>query len=692
MATQKFGIDVTNMGDPSLGAASFIRQPTADTSGLVMTGLALDVASEIPNAWAGYENARLESEQEKAIDQYLWQRRNPEEAARNDALAEQTQLEIGDLDRTEESIWRRVATEADFQPDADDFGAVDQALQQKLKTLQLAREQGTMTPTQFTDRILATTREAINRNPGLYDRLKQHSARVLEMSGIMDIVKADAAAAKAQQDELTRFKNDIVDLAKKHDVPLYTDQNGLPDYGRIKTEVDKIQVQKQAVTLYENKNKLVTEADKEQANAFMRSHGANLVTGLANQAMDNYIQNINGGGDVQGALTQYRLLANTKFQEFLGKVGPIMDNPKVKEAINQFEKQNALIESILSKAATKEDAVKLSNNLKQMLQNDQYQEVSKYVNPEQLAITTQILNTVGGARILEQNPELMGNMVNTFGNLLSGVSGSPRVNYDASVNGKNVVAAGLNELAKQTLLDPKNGKHLEKAVSVISADVQNPDKFQTTDQKFKFYEKLIRELGDPAINKAFARIGAGTISQATGLVDDYMNLTVGGMRKTVADWEGKGIKVELDVLPDGRVMFKTNNPQATQDLNSRYTSRINDSLATMSNLMGLDTKSVAAQQFYPQYIPSIVGDKDLQPRYSVKTKAAADLAVKEGRMSRQEYQAITASGFGNNAVNLSKDKTLSQLEDKILSSTGEAYTQAVNTHRKYLREVYGIEY
>lgn len=685
MATQKFGIDVTNMGDPSLGAAGFIRQPTADTSGLVMTGLALDVASEIPNAWAGYENARLESEQEKVIDEYLERKKNP-------LIMEQTAVEIGALDMAEESIWKKVASDADYQPDVDDFSAVDQALQQKLSKFQAARDQGVMSPEEFTDRILATTREAINRNPGLYDRLKQHSARVLEMSGIMDIVKADAAAAKAQQDELTRFKNDIVDLAKTHDVPLYTDQNGLPDYGRIKTEVDKIQVQKQAVTLYENKNKLVTEADKEQANAFMRNNGTHLVNGLINSELDKGIAIINQGGDVQGALTQIRMGLNSAYQTFLGKVGPIIDNPKVKAAITMFETQQKFVEEMIGKAATKEDAVRLSNNLKQMLQNDQYQEVSKYVNPEQLAITTQILNTVGGARILEQNPELMGNMITTFGDLLSGVSGSPRVNYDASVNGKNVVAAGLNELAKQTLLDPKNGKHLEKAMSAISADVQNPDKFQTTDQKFRFYEKLIRELGDPAINKAFARVGAGTISQATGLVDDYMNLTVGGMRKTVADWEGKGVKVELDVLPDGRVLFKTNNPQATQDLNSRYTSRINDSLATMSNLMGLDTKSVAAQQFYPQYIPSIVGDKDLQPRYSVKTKAAADLAVKEGRMSQQEYQAITASGFGNNAVNLSKDKTLSQLEDKILSSTGEAYTQTVNAHRKYLREVYGIEY
>ena len=632
MTTQKFGIDVTNMGDPSLGAAGFIRQPTDDKSGLVMTGLALNVASEIPNAWAGYENARLESEQEKVIDEYLERKKNP-------LIMEQTAVEIGALDMAEESIWKKVASDVDYQPDVNDFSAVDTALQEKLKKYQTAREQGIMSPEEFTDRILATTREAINRNPGLYDRLKQHSARVLEMSGIVDIVKADAAAAKAQQDEITNLKNDIVDLAKKHDVPLYLGPDGLPDYGRIKDEVDKIQVQKQAVTIYENKNKLVTEQDKEQANVFMRSQGPNLVNGLINKALDQGITLLNQGGDVQGALTQMRLGLNSAYQTFLSKVGPISDNPKVKEAIAMFEKQQRFVEEMMSKAATKDDAVKLSNNLKQMLQNDQYQEVSKYVNPEQLAITTQLLNTVGGARILEQNPELMGNMITTFGDLLSGVSGSPRVNYDASVSGKNVVAAGLNELAKQTLLDPKNSKYLETVISTISNDVQNPTRFETVDQKFRFYEKLIRELGDPAINKAFARVGAGTISRATGLVDDYMTFTSQGMHRTILGWEQKGVAVTLDVLPDGRIIFKTADPVATQDLNSRYTSRVNDSLATMANLMGLDTKSVAVQQFYQKYLPQWADDPDLIP-LEIKTPADAQRALKAGKISKQEYQGI----------------------------------------------------
>lgn len=629
---QKFGTDVTGMSDPSLGAASFIRSPTKDESGLVMTGLALDVASQIPDAWAGYENARLETEQEKVIDEYINRKQNP-------AIAEQAQLDIGALDIAEESIWKKVASDSNYQPDVDDFSAVDSALQDKLKKYQAARDQGVMSPQEFSDRILSTTREAVNRNPGLYDRLKQHSARVLEQAGIIDIVKADAAAAKSQQEQVADIQKRILDSGAEFDVPLYRTTKGMPDYGRIEQETQKRAAQKQAVIAAESKNKLVTEADKEQANSFMNTQGINVVNGYINQSMDGFIQNINSGADVQGSLTQYRLLSNTKFQQFLSKVGPILDNPKVKEALNLYEKQNQLVESVLSKAVTKDDAVRLSNNLKQMLQNDQFQEISKYVNPEQLTITTQILNTVGGARILEQNPDLMGNMINTFGDLLSGVSGSPRVNYDASVSGKNVVATSLNELAKQTLIDPKNGKHLEKVISTISADAQNPDKFPTTDQKFKFYEKLIREMGDPAINKAFSRIGAGTISQATGLVDDYMQLTTKSMNKSILDWEQKGVAVTLDVLPDGRILFKTPDPQATNDLNSRYTSRVNDSLATMSNLMGLDTKSVAVQQFYPQYLPAWADDPDLKP-LEIRTVKDADAALKAGKISKSIYNGI----------------------------------------------------
>lgn len=603
----KYGIEATNMGDPDLKAAGFIRSPTEDRSSLTkeasklpMLELGLKVAGQIPDAIAGYEIARYEKEQEAVVEDYV--------SRRPEALA-QEQLNLGATKGAIDSIWEKAGSveelEALVNPIEKDF-------RDRLAKFQRAKEQGVMTPEAFKERILATTREAANRAPGLYNEFLQHSQKVLGLSGIAAIVEKDTQAAKAQQDEFSKLKNDIIDLAKKHDVPLYLAGDGLPDYGRIKAEVDKVQIQKGAVEAYENKNKLVTEADKDQANQFMQGQGINLVTGLINQELARGISLMNQGGDVQGSLTQMRLGLNTAYQTFVAKVGPIMDNPKVKEALAFFQKQQEFVEGVISKATTKEDAIRLSNNATQMMKNKQFMEVSKYVNPEQLQITTQLLNTVGGARILERNPDLMDNMVTTFSDLLSGVSGSPRIDYKATnANGKNVVSGGINALAKETITDPSVMKHLEKAISTISSDVQNLEKFPTVDSKYEFYGKLIREMGDPTVNKAFTRMNPEVVGKAAGLLDDYMVLTTNSMHKEMLNWEKKGVAVTLDVLPDGRILFKTTNPAATQDLNSRYTRRINDSLSALSNLMGMDTKSTAVQQFYPQYLPAWADDKDI---------------------------------------------------------------------------------
>jgi len=298
----------------------------------------------------------------------------------------------------------------------------------------------------------------------------------------------------------------------------------------------------------------------------------------------------------------------------------------------------------MDKAVSMEDALARSNALTQLQKNEQYQEVSKYVNPEALDLTTQILSTVGGARLLETNKELAGQMINTFGDLLSSVSGSPRVNYTATVQGKNIVSQGLVSLAKDGLTNPKALTGFETVLNTIAKDVADPKIFQTPSAKFGFYEKLIKDLGDPTVKQALSKVGVTSISQATGMIDDYMGLTIPDMWKQIRSWESKGVSVTMDVLPDGRAIFKTDNPQATQDMNTRYSPRINDSLAAMSNLMGLDTKSTAVNQFYPNYLSQFADDPDLQP-LELKSKAAVDKALASGRITKAQHTAILRSGF-----------------------------------------------
>lgn len=622
----KFGIDATGMSAANTSAAKFVRQPTADNSGNVLLGAGLDLTGQ---AIEGYQMASLEKEQEAVIDEYM---------LRRPQTLEQEEVALGTLKGSVDSIWEKAGSVEDIEERAD---PVEQSFKERLAKYEAAKEQGVMSPADFQTRILATTREAVNMSPGLYDKLLQHSRKVLGLSGIEEVMKADIRSAEAQAKQLDDLKDNIMTLAGKHDVPTYMTPSGAIDYARMKTGIDKIQEQKQILTTAENFGKLDTEGKKKVGREFMEGgNGIKLMNGKLDELLFKNSSLLNQGGDVQGAVTQMRLMGEAAYQQYFQMLSPIIaESPAAKEALDYFRKQIDVTQAFMDKAVSKDDALKRSNAISQILRNKQYEEVSALVNPEVLKMTTQILNTIGAPRILEKDDKLMGQMINTFGDLLSGVSGSPRVNYDMSTQGKNIVSQGLVTMAKESLNDPQALSHFEKTFATIAKDLENPDIFKDTGQKFSFYGKLIKDLGDPTIKQSLSKVGTASISQATGMIDDYMQLTTNDMWKQVRSWEGKGVEVTLDVLPDGRSIFKTNNPQATQDLNSRYAPRINDSLGAMSNLMGLDSKSVAVNQFYPNYLPQFADDPDLAP-LEIKTKAQANAALKAGKINKQEWQVM----------------------------------------------------
>jgi len=622
----EFGIKATGMGAANTGAAKHVRQPTADNSGNVLLGAGLELAGQVIE---GYQMASLEKEQEAVIDEYMLRR--PQ------ALA-QEEMDLGTLKGSVDSIWEKAGSVEDIEERAD---PVEQSFKARLAKYEAAKEQGVMSPADFQTRILATTREAVNLSPGLYDKLLQHSRKVLGLAGIEEVMKADMRSAEAQAKQLDDLKSNIMTLAGKHDVPTYITSSGEIDYTRMKTSVDKIQEQKQILTTAENYGKLDTEGKKKVGREFMEGgNGIKLMNGKLDELLFKNASLLNQGGDVQGAVTQMRLMGEAAYQQYFQMLSPIVsDSPAAKEALDYFRKQIDITQAFMDKSVSKDDALKRSNAISQILRNQQYEEVSKLANPEVLKMTTQILNTIGAPRILEKDDKLMGQMINTFGDLLSGVSGSPRVNYDVSIQGKNIVSQGLVTMAKESLNDPQALAHFEKTFATIAKDLANPEVFKDVGQKFNFYGKLIKDLGDPSIKQGLSKVGTASISQATGMIDDYMQLTTNDMWKQVRFWEGKGVAIEMDVLPDGRVIFKTPDPAATQDLNSRYAPRINDSLGAMSNLMGLDSKSVAVNQFYPAYLPQFADDPDLTP-LEIKTKAQANAALKNGRINKQEWQVM----------------------------------------------------
>lgn len=632
-----YGIDATKLSDPSLSAASNIRKPTADESGMPMLGIAGQAAGLIGDAVEGYAKAGLEKEQEKVTAEYIASKQNP-------AIAANAMAEMGAADIAEESLWARVAGDANYSPDVADFSGVQKSLDSSLQKYKTAMEQGVMTPDQFMARSLSATREAVNRTPGLYNELVGHAQKVLDMSGMTDILKSDIADAKSKAKKEADLQDYFLQQAAKHNVPITFRGDGSINMGQVVGEVQKIQKEQQLVEQADNFTKINTSKDEALAREFMSTNGMQLMTGKVNDVLNKGISLIGQGSDYQGAITQIRLGLNMARQDYALKLAPIANDPRTKSALEYLDKQTQIVEDVLSKAGSKEDLVKLSNNLSTVMRNDQYSEVSKYMNPEALKQITSLMSTAGAAHILDKNPQLMGAIMKTLGNVFSGSAAALGTDYTLRVGSDNAISLGIAHIAKQAATDPSAVPVLQKALDAAAQDVRNPDVIKTQDDKYRFYEKLMKDLGTPEVKIGMGKLDASAYSNVAGMLDDYMTMTTPAMQKSYLKWLQQGTELVLDALPDGRVIWKSSNPAAARDMNSRYTTRINDSLAAMSNLMNLDTKSVAVEHFFPNYLPQWADDKDLEA-LNIQSKGDADKALAAGKITPAQHGAILRSGF-----------------------------------------------
>lgn len=680
----EYGIRATQLSGPSMAGTGFIRQPVADES---KVDLLKNVLGQAGEAYQGYQLASLEKEQEAVIDEYISSKQNP-------AIIAETEDDIGALDAAAEGLWNRVASQPDYQPDVTDFSGVERTLNEKLAKLKAAKDQGVMSPDEFANRILATTREAVARNPGLYQELKQHSARVLELSGITDIIRSDLEQAKSAEKQKKDMQDYYLQLGKQHNVSVPYGPTGEINWNRFVEQIQYIQNQELQVNVAKNVGSLDDEQRKAQGKMFMDTNGVSLMNGSLSNSLNTAITLMNEGSDPQGALTQLRLMLNQERQNYTSQFSPISNEPAVKAAFEYYDKQAQLIEDLVSKAVTKEDAVRASNNALKLLQNKEYTDVSKFVNREALSAITSLFSTAGAARIIDQNPQAMGDVMRTLGNVFSGAANGLGTNYSATIGPNNAVSMGVKHLAENAVKDPTVLPVLERTLSTIAQDIRNPSKFPEQADKFRFYEKLVKDLGSAEVKAGLSKIGAEGYRNSAELIDDYMTMTTPAMNTSIKKWENQGVSVQLDVLPDGRMLFKTNNQVATRDLNSRYTSRINDSLAAMANLMGIDTKSVAVEHFYPNYLPNWLGDPDLKET-KITNPSELEAARTSGKITPQEYEAIKQQGFGTRFKSQSEmknDRKLQQLEDRIITLSGAEQMNAVEEHRKYLLDTYGVSY
>jgi len=581
----KFGSDVTGMSPIDLRVGKFVSSGVEDRSNTIgiaaTTGLIKTIGEDGIDAYKGKQLSNVNLEQQSNVQEYM-DRSHP-----NGLKMDAAELKSG-ID----NIWNNLdATIEDVNP-------IEKEFQSKVDRLKSAVDQGVMSPEEFTNRTLSTLRNAVNRNPGMIKELSDHANSVLELSGISNIVKQDIS----DRDKLANAKHKdeefILDIAKKANTPLMYNANGSIDYAGM----HKINTQWQGeMALLDTANRQTSFSEDH-----FRNFGTQYATGKINEATSAAINILKDPTmPLDKSMVQVNMVLDSVEKGFSSdpRVGKIIDKPAVSSTLTYLRNQITAIKSNLKSFATKEEAATYFKNSTNIIRDQQYQDMSKVVNPQMLDMMGKLTANVGIADFISKQPELKVELYNGITRILDGLPTNSVVLYGG--NSKAPINQIIGALAKDT------GK-----VGDSSAPIALSNTFRTVDSditklpiadKFNFYSSYTKTLGNPSNKEGLAKLDDDARAKATGHVNDYANITLTNMKEVMDKYEGKGDKISIGILPDGRLTVKTTNPSLTTELNSKFIPRINDSILAFSNLNGHTTTKEAAKDFYMTHKKFFIG-------------------------------------------------------------------------------------
>lgn len=635
----KFGIDATGMSGADTKAAKHVITPTADNSKNILLGAGLDLAGQ---AIEGYQMASLEKDQEAVIDEYMGRR--PE------AFNEQA-IELAALKGSVDSIWEKAGSVEEIASSAD---PVEQEFRNRLEKFNKAKEQGVMSPSDFQARILATTREAVNRSPGLYDKLLQHSKKVLGLSGIEGVLDADIAKQKAQEDQ----RNKLFSLADTLHV-YFNRLDPTLDLNELQYRVNIRQKQIATSEQLDRGIKADSALTAEQAKGWVANEGTDLVAG------DTFLLTRNATTAFTGAKPQdYPMIkaklrsdAMARHNAFVAKTNRlgIRNDPATAALIEDHKKTLDYVLETIDGLESGADAEKALTHAYNIVEKTQELGLTQRYSVGAMKLMRNIPDPVWNSLLANQGKANFVRMFELGQNILNEVVSSPSAvealsTYTADPTTPDAVVTGFGVVDGSKEEDlPENSS---KVLNFFHSGMQEGN-FKTEEDKVKYLDSVFKQLADPKRKNKF--VGANPEAQANAfkMTDEYFQ-TVGTWReKKFNEALTDDITVFADILPDGRVTFRSSNPKTQAEFNKKFATRINDGIGAMSNLMGISRKE-ATTTILPRYrqIFGIETNIDTGPReitqpytkpsgeLAIHTRAQAAKALEDGRIDQSKYNLI----------------------------------------------------
>ena len=541
---------------------AFVETGVVDRSGAMEiqanTNLLGEALSNVVPAWKGYELAKVERETEEVTEDYMNRRNSgsalPFSKATRDELQPVLQSHLGDITKLESAF-----------------------------------SQGTMSKSEFTARMTAITKDASNRAPGFTADIVGHTKKIMELSGINEIVDADVEVAKTTAKQFQTYSKNVIDAAEGNGIPVDHSKAANRHYlDSVNEQNMKYSRNEQSRQLLENAAEGRAAVTEQQTQDFIQSEALpqaidSTVKQFANGALDGMV-GIKTDADYAQWKLNLSLAKDRIVSQYSRATGKYADNANVKENLKRMNENLDNTIKVVNAFGSKEDALKYLENSSKAKANIELTEFQTSLGMSQPEIDlmtkivtspdaiTKFFGTGGGKSI-----GLIVNKLNEgVGRIFSKVVSTGET--EGSVVIKEAMT-GTPTKADQAIIN--------NAPAMLEAEVEKA----TVQKGFAIQDENVNMLSDSTYKEAIDAYDGSARDASVRTLGKYTTKVLETLKSDMGD-----ISSNLTALPNGQLAVSGN---VNIEQANKYTSRLNKVIRAYSNVLGVSERQAAEEFVFP---------------------------------------------------------------------------------------------
>lgn len=577
--------------------------------------------------YENYETSKLIGEIDKTVMEY----EAPREAER------QATQDIGATEMAVDQTWEGLGEipkdttgMAGLGQEGERLTALEKNLENNVKKLVAARDQGRMSEADVMARVTKLTREAVTRNPWMEDQYYNSAQKYLKQSGIADVLDARIDAAKAGANAAEKYYNSVREEMGRRNLPYYA---GMP-IEDMQQAVNQERIRDRKLKMTEDilkGEKTVTELEgRRQLEGGGAYTGHNLTyESIQSQALQRYkaAKTPEETAAINAWLRQEGAFRVRQWRQVLGNNAVTDMGRKFLEDVDSDYK--GLVESLSTAASGKEASAILETRLAGVKAIQELGLREKYNVPE-LNMSLDIIKA-----IYPDGPKMMALQGDRNHPLNKLLEGAVKV-----VSPDNAGTKGLQQSATNgtftTIFD---------GLAKSQGEQSTLDTKATLGMAMATFNRTISTMGNPQEAYTFAHSVLASAAQnadnirAMGQTPEYARQTgqmvATVMRKEIPDLvnisnqmiRDNNVPVMFDVLPTGSFVVKTGNLALDNKFAEKFGKNINNALDAYASSMGMSRKE-ASKDFYTSFFGDIlVNDPDLAATPSTTTVPPGEFKI-----------------------------------------------------------------